>query len=65
MHTSLTPTLSGTTSTASPRSLEPLWLARGAEDLVQETFVRVLLKPRWLHAEDDIGYLLRVLRNTL
>ncbi len=35
-----------------------------AEDLVQETFVRVLLKPRWLHAEDDIGYLLRVLRNT-
>jgi len=35
-----------------------------AEDLVQETFVRVLLKPRWLHADDDIGYLLRVLRNT-
>ena len=35
-----------------------------AEDLVQETFVRVLLKPRWLRAEDDIGYLLRVLRNT-
>lgn len=35
-----------------------------AEDLVQETFTRVLLKPRILHSEDDIGYLLRVLRNT-
>ncbi len=35
-----------------------------AEDLVQETFVRVLQKPRLLHSEDDIGYLLRVLRNT-
>src|SRR5579863_2800687 len=32
-----------------------------AEDLVQETFARVLLKPRFLHSEDDIGYLLRVL----
>ncbi len=35
-----------------------------AEDLVQETFVRVLQKPRLLHSEDNIGYLLRVLRNT-
>ena len=35
-----------------------------AEDLVQETFARVLRKPRVLHSEDDIGYLLRVLRNT-
>ncbi len=35
-----------------------------AEDLVQETFARVLRKPRMLHSEDDIGYLLRVLRNT-
>lgn len=35
-----------------------------AEDLVQETFVRVLRRPRLLRAEDDIGYLLRVLRNT-
>jgi len=35
-----------------------------AEDLVQETFARVLLKPRFLHSDDDIGYLLRVLRNT-
>ena len=35
-----------------------------AEDLVQETFARVLRKPRILRSEDDVGYLLRVLRNT-
>ena len=35
-----------------------------AEDLVQETFARVLRKPRVLRSEDDLGYLLRVLRNT-
>ena len=35
-----------------------------AEDLVQETFARVLLKPRFLRNSDDIGYLLQVLRNT-
>jgi RNA polymerase sigma-70 factor (ECF subfamily) len=35
-----------------------------AEDLVQETFVRVLRKPRIIRSEDDLGYLLRVLRNT-
>lgn len=35
-----------------------------AEDLVQETFARVLRKPRIVHSEDDVGYLLRVLRNT-
>jgi RNA polymerase sigma-70 factor (ECF subfamily) len=35
-----------------------------AEDLVQETFAHVLRKPRFLRSEDDIGYLLRVLRNT-
>jgi RNA polymerase sigma-70 factor (ECF subfamily) len=35
-----------------------------AEDLVQETFARVLRKPRLLRAEDDLGYLLRALRNT-
>jgi RNA polymerase sigma-70 factor (ECF subfamily) len=35
-----------------------------AEDLVQETFARVLRKPRQLRADDDLGYLLRVLRNT-
>jgi RNA polymerase sigma-70 factor (ECF subfamily) len=35
-----------------------------AEDLVQETFARVLIRPRMLHSDDDVGYLLRVLRNT-
>ena len=35
-----------------------------AEDLVQETLDRVLRKPRLLRSEDDLGYLLRVLRNT-
>lgn len=35
-----------------------------AEDLVQETFARVLRKPRMLRSEDDLGYLLRALRNT-
>jgi RNA polymerase sigma-70 factor (ECF subfamily) len=35
-----------------------------AEDLVQETFARVLARPRFLRSEDDLGYLLRVLRNT-
>ena len=35
-----------------------------AEDLVQETFARVLARPRLLRNEDDLGYLLRALRNT-
>ena len=35
-----------------------------AEDLVQETYARVLAKPRFLRNEDDLGYLLRSLRNT-
>ena len=35
-----------------------------AEDLVQETFARVLRRPRLVRSNDDIGYLLRVLRNT-
>jgi RNA polymerase sigma-70 factor (ECF subfamily) len=35
-----------------------------AEDLVQDTFARVLAKPRLLRNDDDLGYLLRVLRNT-
>ena len=35
-----------------------------AEDLVQETFARVLRKPRILRTDNDLGYLLRVLRNT-
>jgi RNA polymerase sigma-70 factor, ECF subfamily len=35
-----------------------------AEDLVQETFVNVLKRPRFLRNRDEIGYLLRALRNT-
>src|ERR1700752_1105575 len=35
-----------------------------AEDLVQETFERVLRRPRFLRSEDDLGYLLRVLPTT-
>ena len=35
-----------------------------AEDLVQETFVRVLRRRRVLTRGDDLGYLLRALRNT-
>lgn len=34
-----------------------------AEDLVQDTFERVLRRPRFIRREDDLGYLLRVLRN--
>jgi RNA polymerase sigma-70 factor (ECF subfamily) len=35
-----------------------------AEDLVQDTFARVLARPRRVRNDDDLGYLLRVLRNT-
>ena len=35
-----------------------------AEDLVQETYARVLARPRLLRNGDDLGYLLRALRNT-
>jgi RNA polymerase sigma-70 factor (ECF subfamily) len=35
-----------------------------AEDLVQDTFARVLARPRLVRGDDDLGYLLRVLRNT-
>jgi RNA polymerase sigma-70 factor (ECF subfamily) len=35
-----------------------------AEDLVQETFARVLSRPRVLHNDDELYYLMRVLRNT-
>ena len=35
-----------------------------AEDLVQETYARVLRRPRLIRSEDDLGYLLKVLRNT-
>ncbi|HZQ64197.1 MAG TPA: RNA polymerase sigma factor [Gaiellaceae bacterium] len=36
-----------------------------AEDLVQEMYARVLARPRLLRNEDELGYLLRALRNTL
>jgi len=36
-----------------------------AEDLVQETCAHVLARPRLLTGEDELGYLLRALRNTL
>jgi RNA polymerase sigma-70 factor, ECF subfamily len=35
-----------------------------AEDLVQETFARVLARPRVLSGDDELYYLMRVLRNT-
>ncbi len=35
-----------------------------AEDLVQDTYARILQKPRMLRSDEDLGYLLRVLRNT-
>jgi RNA polymerase sigma-70 factor, ECF subfamily len=35
-----------------------------AEDLVQETFARVLARPRLLTGEDESRYLMRVLHNT-
>ena len=35
-----------------------------AEDLVQTTYTRVLARPRLLRNDDDLGYLMRALRNT-
>jgi RNA polymerase sigma-70 factor, ECF subfamily len=35
-----------------------------AEDLVQDTFAHVLARPRRVRQADDLGYLLRALRNT-
>jgi RNA polymerase sigma-70 factor (ECF subfamily) len=35
-----------------------------AEDLVQETFVNVLKRPRLIRDDNEIGYLMRALRNT-
>jgi len=34
-----------------------------AEDLVQETYLRVLQRPRWLRRGGELAYLMRVLRN--
>lgn len=39
--------------------------AQDAEDLVQDTFERVLRRPRFLrNSEHDLAYLMRVMRNT-
>jgi RNA polymerase sigma-70 factor, ECF subfamily len=35
-----------------------------AEDLVQDTYVRVLARPRLVRNDNDLSYLLRALRNT-
>jgi RNA polymerase sigma-70 factor (ECF subfamily) len=35
-----------------------------AEDLVQETYARVLARPRLVRGHNDLGYLLHALRNT-
>jgi RNA polymerase sigma-70 factor, ECF subfamily len=35
-----------------------------AEDLVQDTYERVLRRPRFLRRDGDLAYLLRVMRNT-
>ncbi len=35
-----------------------------AEDLVQDTYEKVLRRPRFLRRDEDLAYLLRVLRNT-
>jgi len=35
-----------------------------AEDLVQETYERVLRRPRFMRREDDLGYLYQSLRHT-
>ena len=34
-----------------------------AEELVQETYVKVLARPRLLRRDDDLGYLIKALRN--
>ncbi len=35
-----------------------------AEDLVQDTYERILRRPRFVRHENDLAYLLRVMRNT-
>jgi RNA polymerase sigma-70 factor (ECF subfamily) len=55
-----------------PRHLDRLYRAawalcgspHDAEDLVQETFARVLARPRRLRGNDELPYLMTVLRNT-
>jgi RNA polymerase sigma-70 factor (ECF subfamily) len=55
-----------------PRHLDRLYRAawalcgspHEAEDLVQETFARVLARPRLLRGQNELAYLMTVLRNT-
>ena len=47
-----------------PAALRMTRNALDAEDLVQETFAKVLKRPRMLRDTNEIGYLLRALRNT-
>jgi RNA polymerase sigma-70 factor (ECF subfamily) len=51
-----------------PRLLRAAYAMSGsredAEDLVQETFERVLRRPRFVQRDRDVAYLLRVLRHT-
>lgn len=35
-----------------------------AEDLVQETYVRVMKRPRFVRKDNDLAYLMRTMRNT-
>jgi RNA polymerase sigma-70 factor (ECF subfamily) len=35
-----------------------------AEDLVQDTFARILARPRFLRREDELAYLMQAVRNT-
>ncbi|HEX3360709.1 MAG TPA: sigma factor [Solirubrobacterales bacterium] len=47
------------------RAAWAMWGSReDAEDLTQETFARVLAKPRVLSGDEELYYLMRVLRNT-
>jgi RNA polymerase sigma-70 factor (ECF subfamily) len=51
-----------------PRLMRAAWGLTGsreeAEDLVQEMLVQVLARPRAVRSQEDVGYLLRALRNT-
>ena len=50
------------------RLLRAAWALCGsrgdAEDLVQDTYERVLRRPRFVRGEDDLGYLYRALHHT-
>ncbi|HEV7918314.1 MAG TPA: sigma factor, partial [Solirubrobacterales bacterium] len=49
------------------RLFRAAWMLCGsredAEDLVQETFARVLLRPRMVRGTSDLAYLMKALRN--